>query len=222
MAGLNNATISGDTRFDRVNDILKKQSEIKLVEDFKGSQKLIVLGSTWKPDVDLWTGFINQNPNLKFVIAPHNIDSQHLHYIEKKLNVSSTRYSQAGIESGSSSLLIIDNIGLLSTIYKYADIAYVGGAFSEGLHNILEPATFGKPVIIGRSKTNKKYQEVQALIQEGGVFEVGQADELEKILDHLLSDDSYYRKVCEASRAYVSKNLGSTAIILEHLKNVLS
>jgi 3-deoxy-D-manno-octulosonic-acid transferase len=220
--GIENSTISGDTRFDRVDAILKKQTSIISIEKFTGDSRIIVMGSTWSKDIDLWVHFINQNHNLKFIIAPHNISEEEISYIEEQIQLELVRYSKIPKDMNKVRVLIIDNIGMLSAIYNYADISYVGGAFGEGLHNILEPATFGKPVIFGKGKLNKKYQEVKALISRGGAFEVADRIELEKIMNDLLNDSEFYQESCRAGRSYVEENIGSTEVILKHLKTYLS
>jgi 3-deoxy-D-manno-octulosonic-acid transferase len=220
--GLENAMITGDTRFDRVEAILKKQTSIIPLEKFAGNSRLIVLGSTWTKDIDLWIPFINRGHNLKFIIAPHNIKEEEISYIEKRIDLNVIRYSHIRDEEKKAPVLIVDNVGMLSTIYRYAHITYVGGAFGEGLHNILEPATYGKPVIIGKSRLNKKYQEVQALISRGGAFEVANPEELEYLMNKLLRDNALYSECCQASRTYVVENLGSANAILEKVKTYLS
>ena len=220
--GLTNVTISGDTRFDRVNAISKKQPNIKVIEDFTGNHNLIVLGSTWKQDIDLWSSYINKNNDVKFIIAPHNINEENLKYIGKKVRSNTLRYSKSEYNLKNSSVLIIDNIGMLSAIYRYADITYVGGAFGEGIHNTLEPATFGKPIIIGRAASNKKYQEVSALIKEGGAFEISNSKELETVMSNLLSDNTFRQQSGKSSRDFVNANLGSTDKIMGEINNILS
>ena len=220
--GLENATISGDTRFDRVDTIMKKKSSILSIEKFAGDSRLIVLGSTWTKDIDLWIRFINQDHDLKFIIAPHNITEEEISYIEERMQSGTIRYSKINEYTEKFPVLIIDNIGMLSTIYKYAHIAYVGGAFGEGLHNILEPATFGKPVLIGKSKLNKKYHEVQALIKRGGAYEVANPKELELVMNDLLHNEALYARSSQAGRSFVVENLGSADVILENVKTYLS
>ncbi len=220
--GIENAIITGDTRFDRVEAILKKQTPLIPIEKFAGDSRLIVLGSTWIKDIDLWVPFINQGHNLKFIIAPHNIREEEISYIEGTIDLEVIRYSNIHDQHNKVPVLIVDNVGMLSTIYKYAHITYVGGAFGEGLHNILEPATYGRPVIVGKSKLNKKYQEVQVLISRGGAFEVASPKELEYLMNDLLHDDAFYSESCRASRTYVIENLGSTDTILENVKTYLS
>jgi 3-deoxy-D-manno-octulosonic-acid transferase len=220
--GLENAIVSGDTRFDRVEAILKEQTSIMPIEKFAGDSPLIVLGSTWRKDIDLWMHFINQSNDLKFIIAPHNITEEEMSYIEERIQQEVVRYSSILGDMDKAPVLIIDNIGMLSTIYKYSYIAYVGGAFGEGLHNILEPATFAKPVLIGKGKSNKKYHEVRALIKRGGAYEVANPKELEHVMNDLLRDVAFYKESSRASRSYVEENLGSADAILENLKTYLS
>lgn len=220
--GLENAIISGDTRIDRVNSILNMNTPIKFIDNFKGSDKLIVLGSTWRKDIDLWMDYINSSQNLKFIIAPHNISMEEIAYVEEKIKSTTLRYSNISNGVDDVNVLIIDNIGMLSSIYKYADITYVGGAFGEGLHNILEPATYSKPVIIGIGKLNKKYQEVQGLLNAGGAFEIADSASLERVMKKLLTDADFYSKASQACRSYVERNLGSADIIINHLKAILS
>jgi len=220
--GLTNVTISGDTRFDRVNAISKEQPSIDIIENFKMNHNLVVLGSAWKQDIDLWNSYISENDNLKFIIAPHHINEENLKYIEKKIRSNILRYSKSSNDFGNNSVLIIDNIGMLSAIYRYADITYVGGAFGEGLHNILEPATFGKPIIIGKAASNKKYHEVTALIKEGGAFEISNSSELRTIMNNLLSDSALRQHVGKSCRDFVNANLGSTDKIMEEINPILS
>jgi len=220
--GLENAIVSGDTRFDRVNSILNKHTPLKFIESFKGNSRLVVLGSTWPKDIDLWKQYINHSHNLKFVIAPHNISEEEISYVGQKIQLKALRYSNISNGLDDVQVLIIDNMGMLSSVYKYADITYIGGAFGEGLHNILEPATYGKPVIIGKGKLNKKYHEVQALIKGGGAFEVSDPIVLDRVMNNLLVEEALYTKACQASRSYVKENLGSTDAILENLKTILS
>ena len=220
--GLTNTILSGDTRFDRVHSILNNQTEFREIKKFKGSEKLVVLGSTWKPDIELWSGFINENDNLRYIIAPHHIEEEDLRYIEKKLQVKTARYSRINNEQNNVQVLIIDNIGMLSALYRYADFVYVGGAFSEGLHNILEPATFGKPIIIGKDRRNTKYHEVVSLINVKGAFEITNSADLKSLMSDLSSDGELHLHACNASKTFVQKNLGSTEIIMRKLKNMLS
>ncbi len=219
---IRDALISGDTRFDRVEAILKKQTSLVPIEKFIEDSQLIVLGSTWKKDIDLWIHFINEGHDLKFIIAPHNIREEEISYIEESIELDVIRYSAIHEHHNKVPVLIADNIGMLSTLYKYAHITYVGGAFGEGVHNILEPATYGKPVIVGSSKLNKKYQEVQALVSRGGAFEVANPKELQDIMNKLLENNTFYSGTCRASRSYVVENLGSTDTILENVKTYLS
>jgi len=148
--GLNNFTVSGDTRFDRVAAIARGAKKIPLVEKFKNNQPLLIAGSTWKPDEELLAGFINSHPHLKVVFAPHEVTPANMNRLEQLLKTSHIRLSKAGEnEIDRYQVLIIDSIGLLSSLYQYGNVAYIGGGFGVGIHNILEAATFGLPVIFG-------------------------------------------------------------------------
>jgi 3-deoxy-D-manno-octulosonic-acid transferase len=220
--GLKNVTLSGDTRFDRVFEIAQKYAHNPDIEAFKKEDDLIVLGSTWKADIDLWIQYINSQPELKFIIAPHNIGEKDIRYIERKIERKTLRYSRSDHGMAGVEVLIIDNIGMLSTLYGYAKVSYVGGAFGEGLHNILEPAVYGKPILIGRARTNRKYQEAVSLLKEGGAYEISNAAELDERMKHLLFKPDFYIKACQASSKFVQQNLGSTKAIMTELKPLLS
>lgn len=220
--GFSNATLSGDTRFDRVFDIAQKHISNTTAETFRGDSDLVILGSTWKSDIDLWARYINRQEGIKFIIAPHDIGEGNIRYIEGIIERKTLRYSRSDQGLAGMEVLIIDNIGMLSSLYSYAKIAYVGGAFGEGIHNILEPAVYGKPILVGRSKTNRKYQEVVSLLKEGGAFEVGNGEDLDARMKRLLTEPEYYNEACQASSRFVQLNLGSTQTIMTKLKDVLT
>jgi len=219
--GIQNAEISGDTRFDRVQAILQRKDKFPLIEAFKADSRMMVLGSTWEKDIALWANYINQNDQLKYIIAPHDITEQNIETIRSAIRLVVERYSRYAPGSEKTQVLIIDNIGMLSALYYYADITYVGGAFGEGVHNILEPATFGKPVIIGKSLSNKKYQEVVDLLESGGAFAVDHRDEVDRIMGDLLNNETLYSQACQASRSYIDSNVGATRVIMDHLRKAL-
>jgi 3-deoxy-D-manno-octulosonic-acid transferase len=223
-----NITISGDTRFDRVVDIAQSFEPIEAIERFCGDHKVIVAGSTWPEDEEELDHFANSNQEIKFIIAPHEIHEMHLRGIEK-LFKKTIRYSVMQIEmadggwSGTMptkpakvntpNVLIIDNIGLLSRLYKYATITYVGGGFGEdGVHNVLEAAVYGKPVIFG--PVFNKYIEAIELLEERAAYTVETALQLESILKSLLSDDQLYREVSVAAKTYVISKKGATEKVL--------
>ncbi len=216
--GIQNYTVAGDTRFDRVASIVTSSKIIPIVEKFKGNSLLVVAGSTWKPDEELLTTFINQNPDTKFIIAPHEVSAANinkLHQMLKTRAVSFSKIENTNIEKYQ--VLVIDSIGLLSSLYRYGNIAYIGGGFGVGIHNILEAATFGLPVIFGPNY--KKFKEAVDLINLGGAFSISNQDTLEESLSTLLTNKNALKKASEISKIYVTKNVGSTKLIIKKVFN---
>ena len=216
--GLNNISVSGDTRFDRVAEIAKAAKKIEVVEKFKGKALLFVAGSTWKPDEELLAEFINQNKDIKFIIAPHEVSQSNInriHQLLKKPAISFSKVNEKEIHNYQ--VLIIDSIGLLSSLYQYSNVAYIGGGFGVGIHNILEAATFGMPIVFGPNF--KKFKEAIDLIQNGGAFSIAKFDELESIFNHLIFDKKLLNKTSEICKKYVEKNVGSTKFIIKIVFN---
>lgn len=202
--------VAGDTRFDRVVDIASVRKNLPVVETFKNGQKLIIAGSSWPKDEDMLIRYLQENKKLKLVLAPHEIDESHIQEIESKLKTNVVRYSKATIDNVSSaSCLIIDNFGLLSSVYQYADITYVGGGFGVGIHNVLEAAVYGKPVIFGPNY--KRFREACDLIAYGGAFSVDDYLQLKSRFDWLLLDETAGQRASE----YVLKNVGATKKIVD-------
>ncbi|MCG8306078.1 MAG: 3-deoxy-D-manno-octulosonic acid transferase [Cytophagales bacterium] len=221
---LENVTVSGDTRFDRVAQICSEPKRIELVEKFKGSSKVLVIGSSWPEDMEVLYPVIHkERVGLKFVIAPHEIEPAKIKNLCRGLKVRYQLFSS--MESNTISeakVLIIDNIGLLSSLYQYGEMAYIGGAFGEGLHSVLEAATFGIPVFFGKGKDNHKYQEAADLVKRGGAFEINHVGELEANIVQLLSNEKRINEVSEISKDYVNSKVGATDKIMNHLKRYLS
>lgn len=216
--GLNNILVSGDTRFDRVAEIVKDVKKIPIVEKFKGNELLIIAGSTWKPDEELLIEFINKNKNIKFIIAPHevsNVNINRIHQLLKKPAISFSKIAET--ETGNYQVLIIDSIGLLSSLYQYGSIAYIGGGFGIGIHNILEAATFGMPIVFGPNF--KKFKEAVDLISNGGAFSITNFNELESTINMLISDKKLFNKSSGNSKNYVEKNVGSAKFIIKKVFN---
>ena len=213
---VSNVTVSGDTRFDRVIEIAEQFDRIPLIEEFCGDSPVIVAGSTWLEDEEEIDHFANANPQIRIIIAPHEIDDDRLKEIEG-LFESTIRYSQ--LQNGipmitAPNVLIIDNIGLLSRLYRYASIAYVGGGFGDdGVHNVLEAAVYGRPVIFG--PVYDRYIEAVELVGSGGGFSIENALEAEELFGRLLNDSHEYNQACEASREYVYSKRGATEKILQ-------
>lgn len=222
-AGLNNVTISGDTRFDRVLEIGNNPRDIPLVKTFATGHKVMVIGSSWPEDIQLLMPLFKLNEvDLKYIIAPHEIDTYHLHALEKTLDQPYVRYSNAkNKDLYRYKFLIIDNIGLLSSLYRYGDLAYVGGAFGQGLHNILEPAVFGIPVFYGKSKKNDKYLEASELVEAGGAYDIETSDQLIKDITYLLKDSRTLGQTVKASKQYILDKTGATEKIIDYLQNII-
>lgn len=215
------STVAGDTRFDRVHQITQAGAAVELAAQFKNNQKVLVAGSCWKDDMDVLSPFINDHyQQLKFIIAPHEISEAFITYIEKSISAKTIRYSQAkeGVENFD--VLIIDNIGMLSRLYRYGEFAYVGGAFGDGLHNILEAACYGLPIFFG-NKNYKKFQEATDLIMRGGAFEVSGYTELRQKYESLNNRPENFLLACEVTRAYVQENLGATKKIVDYCTKLI-
>jgi 3-deoxy-D-manno-octulosonic-acid transferase len=219
--GVRNCKRAGDTRFDRVNALTKQSADIPVVEKFKDKQHTWVIGSSWPEDMDHLIPFINESENrLKFIIAPHEIAESFISSIEKTLQVKSIRFSEADENLEPYTVMIIDNIGMLSKLYKYAEFAYVGGGFGKGLHNILEPACYGIPVFFG-NKNYEKFQEANDLIMRGGAFEISGYTDLRSKYELLISRPENYLIACEVTSEYVKENLGASDLIVGYCKKLL-
>jgi 3-deoxy-D-manno-octulosonic-acid transferase len=216
--GMDNAMLAGDSRFDRVVQIAGASKDIQALEVFRGNEKLFLAGSSWKPDEEIISTYINSYPDkMKWVFAPHEIDTANIERLEKLFNVSHVRFSEYVKNPSDARILIIDNIGMLSSAYRYASVAAVGGGFGKGIHNILEPACWGIPVIFGPNHT--KFREAVELLKSGGARSFGNYDEFKSILDKWLTDEHAYSDSATAAGSYVRDNTGATDIILKYIGN---
>jgi len=216
--GIQNVKRSGDTRFDRVIELTRQQAPIAIAEKFKDSQHTWVIGSCWPEDFDVLAPFINESENkLKFIIAPHEITETFISNMQRSLRVKTCRYSQAPGNIQDYTVLIIDNVGMLSRLYKLGEFAFVGGAYNQGLHNILEPACYGIPVFFG-NKHYQKYQEAIDLINRGGAFEISDYADLRSKYELLMSRPENYLIACEVTSVYVKENLGATRVVMDSCK----
>lgn len=213
--GVTATTIVGDTRFDRVLDICRQAKELPLVEAFKGSNRYtLVAGSSWAPDEDIFIPYFNAHPEMKLIIAPHVIDENHLSEIESKLHRTAVRYTQATPENVCrADCLIIDCFGLLSSIYRYGEVAYIGGGFGVSIHNTLEAAVYGIPVVFGPN--NQKFLEAQGLKACRGGFEITDATGFETLMDRFLSDEAFLSASGKAAGDYVKDNAGALDKIMD-------
>ena len=206
--GVTNVDVVGDTRFDRVLDIRNAAKPLPLAERFAGCWKVLVAGSSWPQDEEIIIPYFNRHPNLKLVLAPHVVSEEHLQAIERQLARPALRYSKATPKAvAEADCLIIDCYGLLSSIYRYASMAYVGGGFGVGIHNVPEAAVYGIPVIIGPN--NKKFREAQALLRCGGCKEIAGTADFEQIMDAWLSDKEALAKAGQAAGNYIADNAGA-------------
>ncbi|GAA4314826.1 3-deoxy-D-manno-octulosonic acid transferase [Nibribacter koreensis] len=215
---ISKATMTGDTRMDRVLHTADNVAPIPLVEAFRQDSPVMVVGSSWPQDMKVLLPFIKkQVGNLKFIIAPHEIKEKELTEMSQQLAGKAVRFSLANPETvGSFDVLLIDNIGMLSALYQYADFAYVGGAFGKGLHNTLEPAVFGPPLFFGPKY--QKFQEAIDLVELGAAFPVKSAQELEEMFNKVSSNDKQMAKIREHIKHYIHKQAGATSRILEALE----
>ena len=214
-----NVTISGDTRFDRVKEIADRGDEDEIARAFKGKEKVFVIGSAWHEDLEVLIPFINEG-TLKFIIAPHEIHPNQMQNLQRSLHVKSVLYSQgANAKSDDYQVLIIDNVGLLSKLYRYGEYAYVGGAFGKGLHNILEAACYGIPVMFG-NKNYEKFQEAVDLIKRGGAFPVADYHDLKRKYA-LLNIPETLMLARQACRQYIEQNTGATEKIMTYCRQIL-
>ena len=215
--GFDNFTLSGDTRFDSVLDLAKNKKEFPIIQKFKGDKKLIIAGSTWPEDEKLLANYCF-NDDWKLVIAPHEISESKISDLEKLFDIKSLRYSKLDNDfefKSNIKVIIIDNIGMLSSLYSYGEIAYIGGGFGAGIHNTLEAAAWGLPVIFGFNY--QKFQEAKDLIKLKGGYTINHQTELNTVLDDLTHHDEIRKNSGKVALDYVAKNTGATEIIMKAL-----
>lgn len=212
-----NATVSGDTRFDRVAAILEKDNSLDFISEFKNGITTVVVGSSWPKDETLLADFINKtDQNVKFIIAPHNIKEAQISELKKSIAKKVVLFSEKeGKNLAEFDVFLIDTIGILTKIYSYADIAYVGGGFGNpGVHNILEPATFGVPIVIGPNYSH--FAEATALVEMDGCISIGDQKSLEEAFDLLLSNTDERHEKGHICATFVQMNKNATATIMKH------
>mgnify|MGYP001453118257 CR=1 FL=1 len=207
--GYSQCTVTGDTRFDRVSQIAETAKDLPLIEKFRGDEGLFVAGSSWEDDEEIIIKYINAYPGkMKWLFAPHEIDAAHLARIERGLHVPFARYSSYNSDDRESRVLIIDNIGMLSSVYRYAAMAAVGGGFGKGIHNILEAACWGIPVLFGPNY--KKFREAEELIELGGASSFTDFDTFSLIVENYTSDSQALSRAGAVCSLYVAENKGAT------------
>jgi 3-deoxy-D-manno-octulosonic-acid transferase len=213
-------TISGDTRYDRVSNQLNQDNNLDFISEFKDTSTCIVIGSSWEEDEKLLIPYINDNAseNLKFIIAPHETNNNHINSIKSKLTTPTVLFSEKNNEILKSyNVFIVDTIGLLSKIYSYADIAYVGGGMGKtGLHNILEPSTFNIPVVIG--KNYKKFPEAITMTKEAGVISIKNKEDLDKTFNTLIKSNQKREFLGNQNQKFVKNNKGAVVQIMDYIR----
>ena len=227
--GIDNATVVGDTRFDRVTQIAETAKRLPIVDAFTGkfaadgnkplpnAPKVFVAGSSWPPDEDIFIKFFNEHKDWKLIIAPHVIGEDHLKQILSKLDRKTVRYTQTTPEEAAKAdCLIIDCFGLLSSIYNYGDVAYVGGGFGVGIHNVLEAGVWNMPVIFGPN--NKHFMEARELIASGGGFEITDYDSFSFLMNRFIADSDFLSESGNKAGAFVKSKTGVSDKILEKIK----
>lgn len=218
-------TIVGDTRFDRVKQIVHQDNKLDFMNDFKQNSKLIVVGSSWPKDEELFVNLINQKltDDWKIVFAPHNLNDAEINSFLSKINQKAVKFSDlektAKQDLIDSKIFILNTIGILSKVYSYADITYIGGGFGAGIHNTLEAVTFGTPVIFGPKY--KKFQEAVDLIEIGGGFSIANQNEFDTIMNRLMNDENYRKESGKKAGDFVQNSPNATKIILQYLENML-
>ena len=217
-----NVTVVGDTRFDRVLDICHQAKDLPLLERFASDAPFVfVAGSSWAPDEDLIVPYFNAHPGMKLILAPHVISEEHLTQIENKLKRPSLRYTEATEDNVSKAdCLIINCFGLLSSIYRYAHVAYVGGGFGAGIHNVPEAAVYGIPVLIGPN--NKGFREAQDLLRLGGCFEITGQTLFNAVVSRLMSKKKLRQQCGAIGKHYIESNAGAADKIFQMIETFLS
>jgi len=225
LKGINikDITVSGDTRYDRVSNQLLQENNLAFISEFKQNNLCIVCGSTWSEDEAVLIDYINKAPDdVKFIIAPHKINTSKIESFRKNIQKKSTLFStKEGTNISDDKVFIIDTVGLLTKIYSQADIAYVGGGMGlTGLHNILEPATFGVPIVIGNRF--EKFPEAKELNELKGLFSISNAAECSKILEKLVTDKNARIESGKIAKAFVENNKGATNKTMNYIKHLKS
>ena len=211
--GITKVSVTGDTRFDRVLEIRSQAKELPLIEQFSKEKFTLIAGSSWPKDEEIFIDYFNRHSEMKLIIAPHEIHEEHIQFILSRLNRTTIRYTQADEKNiQKADCIIIDCFGLLSSIYRYGEIAYIGGGFGVGIHNTLEAAVYGIPVIFGPKY--QKFQEAVQLLEAKGGFSIKSYEELKALLDRMLEDESFLRETGTNAGTYVTGNAGATDKVL--------
>ena len=220
--GYTNVSLSGDTRFDRVSHQIEMDNHVDFISEFVNDRTCIVMGSSWAEDEEVFLDFVNNAPKeVCFIIAPHEIKDSNVNPLVQKIEKNTVVYSEKeGVILGDQQVFVMNTIGYLSRVYSYGDIAYVGGAMGNtGLHNILEPATFGIPIVIG--KNFEKFREAKQLQKLAGLFSVSSTEEFNSIMTKLVEDKKFREKTGMIAGHFINSNTGATAMIVDYLDTKL-
>jgi 3-deoxy-D-manno-octulosonic-acid transferase len=215
---IDNVIVSGDTRFDRVWANAQQPRQLPEIENFNNGEKLFIAGSTWPQDEELMVNLIKAHQDWKFIIAPHEIGEEKIDKLMDLLSAATVvKFSElkSHVSNPTSQILVIDNIGMLSSLYQYGKIAYIGGGFGVGIHNTLEAAAFGLPVIFGPNY--QRFKEARDMIALGAAFTIGSQTELSAITDKLIGDENFRAGSGGKAKKYVEENIGATDTILSHI-----
>ncbi len=215
--GVENVVVAGDTRFDRVIAIADEAERVEVVEEFKGDKRLFVAGSTWGPDEEMLLPLINENPDIKFVIAPHEMEESRIERLLREVKGGAARYTQLPDDFAEKQVLVLDTIGLLSRVYGSAEWAYIGGGFGAGIHSTLEAAVYGMPVAFGPKY--HKFKEACDLIELGAGRSVANAEELKEWFAELKSDNDYLARLSALAKVYVGQHRGATERVVKAIFN---
>ncbi len=215
--GITDVTVTGDTRFDRVIEIAENSDVLPVLEKFKDGKICIVAGSTWHEDEQILVRYINTaSDNIKFIIAPHEVDEAHIKKLLTAIKKKTVRFTEVNAHNVADyDVMIIDTIGILSKAYKYGEVAYIGGGFGVGIHNIIEAAVYGMPVVFGTNY--KKFQEAVDLIKLNAAISIKNFEELKKVFDNFLNDKELLQKTSETARQYVYSNKGASKKIIDFI-----
>ncbi len=221
--GYSGVSVAGDTRFDRVMEIAKKAKQFIQIKQFTTDKFSLIAGSTWEKDETILSDFFNRNnnENLRLILAPHEINSRHLKQVKLKFNEPILFFSKLMMEDTiieNVRILVIDTIGILSSIYQYGTVAYIGGGFGKGIHNVLEAATFGLPTIFGPNY--QKFSEAVDLIKLKGGFSIKTAIEFDKIVGNFLENKTFLEKASQISKKFIKSNCGAQKMIMDHIFNI--
>jgi 3-deoxy-D-manno-octulosonic-acid transferase len=216
-----NVGVCGDTRYDKVAQNAERKTPIERIEKFKNGEFILIGGSTWPAEEKLLWEFNQKHPKVKIIIAPHDVSDNRIAEIQHLFNHKCTLYSECEQNKPiTNNLLLIDNIGMLSNIYQYADVALVGGGFTNDLHNILEPAAMSNVILYGNN--TDKYPEAEALVKYGGSFAVERYEDFEKRLEFLLNDPVSCQQMKVLCKQFVHSHLGATRLVFEKMIELLN